>query len=101
MWVIDITLVSITHAHLFLDLHLYHSLQVPPFVETEKIVTRFFAFFNYDRTYDRDSALGAPSVARVDARYLTIMFYVADGTCEISETKVCGAWIVYIIIGME
>jgi hypothetical protein len=61
--------------------------KVPGFVETEKVVTRFYAFFNYDRTYDRASALGAPSIAKADARYLTILFYVADGTCEISETK--------------
>lgn len=60
---------------------------VAGFVETEKVVTRFYAFFNYDRTYDRASALGAPSIAKADARYLTIFFYVADGTCEISETK--------------
>ena len=61
--------------------------KVPAFVETEKVVTRFFAFFNYDRTYDRASALGAPSIPKADARYLTILFYVADSSCEISETK--------------
>jgi DUF1126 PH-like domain len=61
--------------------------KVPAFVETEKIVARFYGYFNYDRTFDRASALGHPSIRDADARYLTILFYVADETCEISETR--------------
>ena len=61
--------------------------KVPPYVETEKVIARFYAYFNYERIFDRSSALGPPSVGTSDARYLTILFYVSDETCEILENR--------------
>eukprot|EP00596_Hydrurales_sp_CCMP1899_P008495 CAMPEP_0119045416 /NCGR_PEP_ID=MMETSP1177-20130426/39552_1 /TAXON_ID=2985 /ORGANISM="Ochromonas sp, Strain CCMP1899" /LENGTH=677 /DNA_ID=CAMNT_0007017137 /DNA_START=91 /DNA_END=2121 /DNA_ORIENTATION=+ len=61
--------------------------KVPSFVETEKIVTRFYGYFNYNRIFEKDSVLGSASVDPSDPRYLTILFFLEDETCEIIEKK--------------
>ena len=61
--------------------------KVAPFVETDKIVARFYGYFNFDRIFELGSVLGPAGVDSTDPRYLTLLFYVEDQTCEISEKK--------------
>ena len=61
--------------------------KVAPFVETEKVVARFYGYFNFDRIFELASVLGPASVGAADPRYLTFLFFVEDQTCEIIEKK--------------
>lgn len=61
--------------------------KVAPFVETDKIVARFYGYFNFDRIFELGSVLGPASVDSTDPRYLTLLFFVEDQTCEITEKK--------------
>ena len=60
---------------------------VAPFVETEKVVARFYGYFKFDRIFDLGSVLGPAGVNAADCRYITILFFMEDNTCEIIEKK--------------
>lgn len=60
---------------------------VAPFVETEKVVARFYGYFKFDRIFDLDSVLGPAGVNAADCRYITILFFMEDNTCEIIEKR--------------
>jgi DUF1126 PH-like domain len=60
---------------------------VPHFVETDKIVLRFYGHFFENRVWDEDGPLGKPIIENTMSRKLTIFYYVTDQTVEISETK--------------
>lgn len=81
--------------------------KVAPFVETEKIVARFYGYFNFDRIFELASVLGPASVGAADPRYLTFLFFVEDQTCEIIEKKqpnsgkISWSFAVYPILSIE
>lgn len=61
--------------------------KVASFVETDKVVARFYGYFSFDRIFELGSVLGPASVDAADARYLTFLYFVEDQTCEIIEKK--------------
>lgn len=60
---------------------------VASFVETERLVARFYGNFSFDRVLDPGSLLGPASVDPADSRQVTIVFFIEDQTCEITEKK--------------
>jgi hypothetical protein len=50
-------------------------------------VARFYGYFNFNRIFEKSSVLGPASVDEADPRYLTVLFFVEDGTVEIIEKK--------------
>lgn len=60
---------------------------IPSFVEREKLVARFYGYFLQPRSWERDSPLGAPTIEDNIVRNLTVLFYIEDGSVEMSERK--------------
>ena len=60
---------------------------VPKFVYNDKKVCRFYGYLAQERLWDKDSALGQPTVETNMIRYLTILVYLIDDTIEIQEEK--------------
>jgi DUF1126 PH-like domain len=60
---------------------------VASFVETERLVARFYGYFSFDRILDPSSLLGPASVDPADSRQVTVTFFIEDQTCEITEER--------------
>jgi len=60
---------------------------VPKFVETDKLVLRFFGHFFEERIWEQDSPLGENGIETHMARLLTVFFYVEDLSIELIEPK--------------
>jgi hypothetical protein len=60
---------------------------VASFVETERLVARFYGYFSFDRILDPSSLLGPASVDPADSRQVTVTFFIEDQTCEITEKR--------------
>jgi len=60
---------------------------LPKFVQTDKVVLRFYGYFSEDRVWDGYSPLGNATVEKSLCRLLTIYFYMVDDTVEMIETK--------------
>ena len=58
---------------------------VASFVETDRLVARFYGHFGFDRILEPGSLLGPASVDPSDSRKVTIVFFIEDQTCEITE----------------
>jgi len=72
--------------------------QVASFVNTEKVVCRFFGYFKETRHFDDSNPIGTPQVENEIIRKLIIHFYMQDNSVEINEEKndndgmVCGTF---------
>jgi hypothetical protein len=60
---------------------------VPSFVENDRLVMRFFGFFHFRRLWDKHGALGYTPFPDEEPRYVTVLYYLEDQTCEIIEPK--------------
>lgn len=60
---------------------------IPKFVQTDKIVLRFYGFFLDERVYDMNAPLGSNFLEKQIVRYLTIYYYVGNMTIAMNEPK--------------
>jgi hypothetical protein len=61
---------------------------VPKYVETDKLVCRFYGYFYDERVWAKDTPLGTPDIEKEIVRKLTIYYYLHDNTVSMNEAVV-------------
>lgn len=62
-------------------------IKLPRYVETDRQIARFYAYFLNQRPWEHNGPLGNPTVEQKMFRRMVIHFYIFDGTIEINEPK--------------
>lgn len=60
---------------------------VPKYISNEKQVLRFYGHFAVNRLWEANHPLGSPQIDTEIVRHLTILFFLDDGTVQMSEAK--------------